>query len=465
MLTDQLIRGAIRRARANKKIVALRDAGGVAGLEVRVSYGGSASFAYVYRRAGEKSPRRLYLGEYSSQYGLSEARKDAKIAQGQRAQGNDPISSREVRQAELKAAETALAAEALEQQRQLSVTSVSDLFLASRDGPWTKRYRQILNLHILPEFGSRKVSSIMRADIQRIVDRLNAEGHNVQARRVYEVARAMLRWAAGRDYISTEPWRGVDLPAKNDPRTRVLTATELRWLWAQCETWLITNPNLARIVRLELLLGQRSGEVCGICRSELSEGNLTWTIPPERCKNGVRHTVPLPPLARQIISEALADANKEPDGDEERPDQIFVGARGKPARADDVAHDIAEQIAAFNKYRAAKEQIAPFTPHDLRRTVATALERMGIPITIISALLNHISTKASSVTSAHYTHADLSMEIRAALTRWQATLDHVIAGHDPFATSVEDIEALERRMLAKGYGGRKHLHVVQKASG
>jgi integrase len=463
MLSDQLIKGAIQRAVKEKRVVAIRDgAGGVAGLECRVSYKGTASFAYLYRRDGSTVRQRLYLGEYGSDYSLAKARRDAKIAQGQRAQGLDPIADRELKQAKQRQAEREVIAEEEAAARAVTLEELAKLFIASRDGPWAKKYRAILEKRALPVIGKKRAAaSIVRADIQRLVDRVKEDGFPVQARRVFEVTRAMLRWAAGRDYISGEPWRGVDLPAKNDARTRVLNAGELRWLWKLTDRWSQTNPNLCRIVRLELLLGQRSGEVCGMRRRELPDSLLTWTIPAERCKNGTAHTVPLPPLARQILREAMSH-RKSDDDEAGENDHLFLGTRGKPARADDIAHEIADAIHSFNDDRPQKQRIEPFTPHDFRRTVATSLEKMGVPTTVISKVLNHISEKSASVTSKHYTHADLEMEVRAALTRWQGTLERIIAGDDPFEARAEDIEALERRMLAKSSGGRARLHVVQK---
>ena len=126
-----------------------------------------------------------------------------------------------------------------------------------------------------------------------------------------------------------------------------------------------------------------------------------------------------------------------------------------------VAHELAAAIEEFNSGKPKSKQVVAFTPHDLRRTVASGLEKMGVPMTVISALLNHISTKAASVTTAHYAHADLTMEVRVALTRWQATLERVLAGEDPFAARPEDIERLERRMLAKGFGGPARFRVVR----
>jgi hypothetical protein len=61
-----------------------------------------------------------------------------------------------------------------------------------------------------------------------------------------------------------------------------------------------------------------------------------------------------------------------------------------------------------------------------------------------------IAATAGSVTTRHYAHEDLSAEVRV---RWQAVVERVLAGDDPFTVKREDIDELEGRVLAKGFGG------------
>jgi integrase len=68
--------------------------------------------------------------------------------------------------------------------------------------------------------------------------------------------------------------------------------------------------------------------------------------------------------------------------------------------------------------------IAPFTPHDLRRTAATVLERKGVPFTVIGALLNH--TKAG--VTAIYARHDFAAEKRSAVETLATHLRNLIEG-------------------------------------
>jgi integrase len=56
---------------------------------------------------------------------------------------------------------------------------------------------------------------------------------------------------------------------------------------------------------LYLVLGQRVGEVAGMTKGEVSEKERMWHLTAERTKNGVRHAVPLPDAARELLGPRL----------------------------------------------------------------------------------------------------------------------------------------------------------------
>jgi integrase len=65
----------------------------------------------------------------------------------------------------------------------------------------------------------------------------------------------------------------------------------------------------------------------------------------------------------------------------------------------------------------------PFTIHDIRRSVATGLARLGVLPHIIEAVLNHTGGSISGITRV-YNRYNLEPERAAALDRWDA---HVAA--------------------------------------
>jgi len=151
---------------------------------------------------------------------------------------------------------------------------------------------------------------------------------------------------------------------------------------------------------------------------------------------------PLSDLAVEIIREQLAENRR---ADAKRQQRLArrmtraVGARpiaesdtdvskyifpGPGARAPVTVFGIVGAIAHNRTHFG----IAPFTSRDLRRTVATRMEEIGISPFIVAHVLGHISVTKSSITSKVYARYDYAREKCAAVKRWEAHLRGIIDG-------------------------------------
>jgi len=155
----------------------------------------------------------------------------------------------------------------------------------------------------------------------------------------------------------------------------------------------------------------------------------SWTVPPARSKNGRPHHVPLPPLAGEQITEALALAN----GDS----AVFPSRSGKVA-----GHALAVAMARIGATIGAADWP---TPHDLRRTCATRLAAAGVRAEDVRAVLNHART---DVTGKHYDLYDRAAEKRAALARW-AQMVAAILTSSPLARCRIAVSPVCRRSRAR----------------
>ena len=68
-------------------------------------------------------------------------------------------------------------------------------------------------------------------------------------------------------------------------------------------------------------------------------------------------------------------------------------------------------------------KLAPWRIHDLRRTCATGLQRLGVRLEVTEAILNHVSGSRSGVAGVYQRH-DFAAEKRTALNMWA---EHVLA--------------------------------------
>jgi integrase len=174
---------------------------------------------------------------------------------------------------------------------------------------------------------------------------------------------------------------------------------------------------------LLILTGQRRGEVAGMTWAELSDDLTTWTLPGDRTKNGVTHTVPLSAPARDILSRLVAkDAGKQRSGE-----LVFPGAAATPFAGWSKSKRALDQAITDARAKTAAGQppagVIPWNVHDLRRTVATSLQRLGIRLEVTEAVLNHISGSRGGIAGVYQRH-DWAAEKRAALDTWSA---HVIS--------------------------------------
>jgi integrase len=187
------------------------------------------------------------------------------------------------------------------------------------------------------------------------------------------------------------------------------------------------------IIRLLILTGQRRGEVAGINWGEVSDDLASWTLPGERTKNGAVHMVPLSSPARDLLRAVLPDDANEAKRaiGERRAAGVFAlpGAVGTPfvgwskskLALDKAITDARTKAAATTVTSAVP--ILPWCVHDLRRSVATGLQRLGVRLEVTEAVLNHISGSRGGIAGVYQRH-DWAVEKRAALDAWAA---HVVA--------------------------------------
>src|SRR5262249_62077468 len=124
------------------------------------------------------------------------------------------------------------------------------------------------------------------------------------------------------------------------------------------------------IVKLLILAPQRGTEVGGMARREINLDQGTWTIPAVRTKNGREHTLPLPPLALDIIAGILRVVGR---------DYLF-GPRA----------------AGFTSWTYPKrfldkqigDQVEPWRLHDLRRSAATRMCDLRIAPHVLLQILH-----------------------------------------------------------------------------
>jgi hypothetical protein len=140
----------------------------------------------------------------------------------------------------------------------------------------------------------RKAIDIRRRDLRQLLDAVADKGHAVEADKQRTNIQTMFRWALRQDIVETDASAGLSPYSQLVARDRVLNPDEIRELWS----WLGTGDMPAHdadVLKLQLSLGARVGEICGMTADELKHngaGLLLWSLPATRSKNGSGRITP-----------------------------------------------------------------------------------------------------------------------------------------------------------------------------
>ncbi|WP_425231151.1 tyrosine-type recombinase/integrase [Sphingomonas sp.] len=270
---------------------------------------------------------------------------------------------------------------------------------------------------ILPRFGDRLADTITRSEVTLLVEDITYRDPERPTPRaglgVHQQLSSFFTWAMPKlEKLPGNPCRDAGRPPHPKARDRFLSNAEIRIFWHACD---VLEWPFGPGFQLLLLTGQRRGELFDASRSEF-DGD-TWVIPAARAKNGKAHIVPLSKVARALIdalpsmegSVKLFPVAGNPDG------SVNGFSKGHPR--------LLREMGKLMKV----EAVDHFILHDLRRTLATGMQRLGVPMPVTEAVLNHISGSRSGIAGV-YQRYDYQRDKREALELWSAELE-LIVGH------------------------------------
>lgn len=366
----------------------------IKGFGARFSRSGAVSYVLQYRMGGrETSTRRYTIGNHGSPWTPATAREEAVRISLMIAQGIDPV-------------------EADNQRRRIAIDlafeNYANQFIAScRRAGWRGLVERSIRIYVKPVLGKKPLPNIKRHDIISVLDHMPAQ-QAANRRNVYAVLRRLFAWAVSRGDIERSPMEGMEAPPPGKARDRWLSDPELVRVWQQS---FHTNRHFGAIVRLLILTGQRREEVASLSWEELDREERMWSLPGGRSKNGEPNNVSLGTFAISVLDE-VARSDTWP-----RRGRVFSTSSGA-------------KFSAFSKGKAKLDELvaedgcgylAPWRLHDLRRTLATGFQRLGVRFEVTEAVLNHLGGSRAGVAGV-YQRYNWKQEKIAALDGWN---DHI----------------------------------------
>jgi integrase len=365
------------------------------GFGLKITPAGAKVYLVQYRTGGRATPtKRVTIGRHGSPWTPTTARKEAKWLLGQVAAGADPAGEKRSQRLQQNAPRN-------------TARAVAEEWL-KRDQASNRRLpevRRVLDRDILSVWGERAIAEIRKRDVIELIDGIADRGSPVMANRTLAIIKRMLTWAAARDIIDANVAQFVEPPGDETRRDRVLSDSELVEIWRAVEG--MPAP-YATGVRLMMLTAARREEIFGLTETELDLDAAAIRLPAARAKNAEGRVIPLcrPAVALleglpRLAGPCLISATGE------RPYRDF------PRRK----RELDAQLPPM----------APWVLHDIRRSVATGLQRLGARLETIETILGHVSGSRRGIVGTYQRHA-FEVEARQALDDWGRHVESLLSG-------------------------------------
>ena len=386
----QLSDTAVRNAKPREKEYLLADGDG---LFLRVRPTGARDWLFVYTFGGKR--RKLGLGSYDD-VPLKAAREEAAKARESVAKLIDPQLERKRREAEEEAHRQALAAQAA----RLTVKGLFErwerLELSNRKDKGAE-VRRCFEKDVFPKLGDAAAADVTRAQVAGLLDDVVERGARIIARNLLGDLRQMYGFAIKRGHVEHDPTSHLkrdDFGAKVE-RDRVLSESEVRELARKLPDAGMCASSVSA-VWIMLATCCRVGEISQARIADVDLESGEWRIPADNAKNGKAHTVYLSDFAKQHFAALIERARRL---DEECPwvlpakyaiGHVDVKSLAKQIGDRQRGADGKPMTGRSPRVQALELPGGKWTPHDLRRTGATMMGRLGVRPDVIEKCLNHV---------------------------------------------------------------------------
>jgi integrase len=353
------------------------------GLALRITAKGVKSWTYFGRVHGKI--KRATLGRYPD-LSLAKARRKAGETADAMRQGIDPAAAKRAQRAAVRDNFEGVLTEWLKRDQ-----------AENRSHAEVKR---LIERETLPAWRGRLMSTITRRDVLDCIDAVVDRGSPIMARRLHAHLHRLFRWSMGRGIITANPMEGMEKPGSETQRDRVLSDAELASVWRAAEK---VGWPFGPVVRLLILTGARRQEIGGLRWEEIFGDKIE--LSGSRTKVGEAHTIPLSTVALDVIATLPRIGNSA---------YLFTTTGKTPVSGWTRSKELLDKaIIELNDGRA----LSDWRLHDLRRTVATGLQRLGVGLQVTEAVLGHVGGSRAGIVGVYQRH-EYAEEKKAALEAW-----------------------------------------------
>lgn len=265
-------------------------------------------------------------------------------------------------------------------------------------------YVDVLNLHVIPQLGLRKIGTIKPSDVSSVLLCMQEKGLSPSYRhQAHKAISHVFKMAIADDLVSTNPTRAVPAP-RGSVRKRVVPEREVvRRLIDEAP-----DARLRIFVVIAAHTGLRIAEILSLQWSDVHVATRSISV---TGKGGKKRAVFLTPTLKRELASWRREQTKQRlasnwwDADHDWIISTVVGTKMDP------------QNWRRKHFKPLTNRIAPgATPHSLRHAFATIMLEEGVPMRVVAEQMGHSSTRITEQVYSHVT-ARLQHEAGAAVER------------------------------------------------
>lgn len=293
--------------------------------------------------------------------------------------------------------------------------------------PNTKReYTHIYKKNISPYIGERNINSLIKSDIQRLIDRASDDSYAYERQnKIKVILRDMLQRAVEDNLVINNPVSGIKLRADKEIKAKSLTVEEQSLFFDYCRNTFYDN-----LFNVAVNTGLRPGELFALQFSDIDLDNglidvnktlvyqkylddecKTFHVEPPKTKQSYRK-VPINSVCGKFLERQLelksVVSQKRP---KQQNDYVFVTKFNTPLNSVIYSDAIKAVIRQINLTRPFDNQFEIFSGHTFRHTFATRCFENGVDAKVVQSYLGHASLKMTMDLYTHVTEEKSMMDI------------------------------------------------------
>lgn len=293
--------------------------------------------------------------------------------------------------------------------------------------PNTKReYTHIYEKNISPYLGGRNINSLVKSDIQQLIDRAHDDGYMYERQnKIKVILRDMLQRASEDNLIVNNPVGGIKLRADKETNAKALTVDEQNVFFEYCRNTFYDN-----LFNVAVNTGLRPGELFALQLSDIDFENgyidvnktlvyqkyldddcKTFHIEPPKTKQSYRK-VPINSVCKAYLEKQFdlkkVISSKRP---KQQNEYLFVTKFNTPLNSVIYSDAIKAVIRQINLVRPLDNQFDVFSGHTFRHTFATRCFESGVDAKVVQSYLGHASLKMTMDLYTHVTEERSSLDI------------------------------------------------------